>query len=230
MPEVNFGDSAVTAAEVEAQAVEDAKVEAAKAELVDEAQQDDGLILGKYETQDDLIAGYQNLQRELSRLKNGEGDPAPTEPEPTPAAEQSEPEPEAPADQGGIDAERAAAIRGKVLEQAGGEAEYKRLANWAANNLSADRTNAFNDALAKGDEVSILNALKSMQYDYMMKNGYEPKLTGGRAVASDAEGFKSRFQITQAMSDPRYQHDAAYRKDVERRIAASSDSLFEVTG
>lgn len=228
MPEVNFADTAATAAEVEAQAAEDAKVEAAKAELVDEQQQGEALILGKYGSTEELADAYQNLQRELSRLKSGEADPAPSEPDPTPAAEQ--PEPEAPADPGGISAEQATAIRGKVMEQAGGEAEYKRLATWAANNLPAERTNAFNDALGRGDEVSILNALKSMQYDYMMKNGYEPKLTGGRAVTNDAEGFKSRFQITEAMSDPRYQHDAAYRRDVERRIAASSDSLFDVSG
>ena len=111
------------------------------------------------------------------------------------------------------------------LDQAGGESEYKRLAAWASDNLDADRVNAFNDALNKADTVSAVNALKAIQYDYTMRNGFEPRLTGGRAPANDVKGFQSRYEITQAMNDVRYANDPAFRK-AEQRMAATPNSLF----
>ena len=113
-----------------------------------------------------------------------------------------------------------------MLEQAGGEAEYQRLSTWAVNNLPPERTEAYNAALASGDQAAIINSLKGLQYDYMMQNGYEPKLTGGRAPANEVRGYTSRYQVTEAMADPRYEKDAGYRQEVERRIAASPDSIF----
>lgn len=225
MSEVNFTEAAGSPAEVAAQAEEFAKVDAARAELYDEASGNEanGLILGKYRTQDDLAQAYQNLQREYSRLKSGQQPEA--EPEPEPAVESDESE-ERDEDLPQVDPQAAEAIRNSVLEQVGGEAEYQRLSSWAVNNLTPERTNAYNAALAAGDQAAILGLLKGMQYDYLMKNGYEPKLTGGRAPSNEVKGFTSRYQVTEAMSDPRYEKDAAYRKDVERRIAASSDAIF----
>lgn len=225
MSEVNFTTDSGSPDEVAAVAEENAKVESARAELYDEAAEDSGLILGKYQSTEDLATAYQNLQREYNRLRNGQ---APEEPA---AVDDGTEEPEdeqaeSGVDQGRVDPAAAAAIQQRVLEQAGGEAEYKRLANWAMANLPPERVNAYNDALARADEGAILNSLKGLQYDFMMKNGYEPKLSGGRAPSNEVKGFASRYQVQQAMSDPRYEHDGGYRREVERRIAASPDSLF----
>lgn len=225
MSEVNFSTDSGSPIEAAAVAEESAKVEAARAELYDEAAEDSGLILGKYQSTEDLATAYQNLQREYNRLRNGQ-----TAEEPVPvddgAEEPEDQEAESGVDQGRVDPAVAAAIQQRVLEQAGGEAEYKRLANWAMANLPPERVNAYNDALARADEGAILNSLKGLQYDFMMKNGYEPKLSGGRAPSNEVKGFTSRYQVQQAMSDPRYEHDSGYRRDVERRIAASPDTLF----
>lgn len=229
MSEVAFAGDAGSPAEVSAAAEESAKVEAARAELYDEAAgtqgQGDGLILGKYQSTEDLAQAYLNLQREYSRVKNGQqpSDPAPQQQE---SADDYDDDTEAGVDQGGIDQATATAIRNSVLEQAGGEAEYQRLSTWAVNNLPPERTEAYNAALASGDQAAIINSLKGLQYDYMMQNGYEPKLTGGRAPANEVRGYTSRYQVTEAMADPRYEKDAGYRQEVERRIAASPDSIF----
>lgn len=228
MSEVAFAGDSGSPAEQSAAAEESAKVEAARAELYDEqtGSQDQGLILGKYQSVDDLAQAYQNLQREYSRVKNGQP------PSDTPAQQQEADQyddgdgTEDGSDQGGIDSATAAAIHASVLEQAGGEAEYQRLSTWAVNNLPPERTEAYNAALASGDQAAIINSLKGLQYDYMMQNGYEPKLTGGRAPANEVRGFSSRYQVTEAMADPRYEKDAGYRQEVERRIAASPDSIF----
>ena len=113
-------------------------------------------------------------------------------------------------------------IRSRIMEQAGGEQQYQRIAGWASQNLPEERVTAFNNALANGDEGAILNQLKGLQYDFMMTNGYEPKLSGGRAPSSEIKGFTSEAQVVEAMNDPRYSGtnpDPAYIREVERRIA-----------
>lgn len=231
MSEVAFDGQSGSPAEQSAAAEESAKVEAARAELYDEQvgsqNQGDELILGKYQSTEDLAQAYLNLQREYSRVKNGQlpSDPAPEQQDAADYSGDDDDSEDGP-DQGGIDAATASAIRTSVLEQAGGEAEYQRLSTWAVNNLPPERTEAYNAALASGDQAAIINSLKGLQYDYMMQNGYEPKLTGGRAPANEVRGFSSRYQVTEAMADPRYEKDAGYRQEVERRIAASPDSIF----
>ncbi len=229
MPEVttgqdgSFADSAVVE--------ETAKVESARAELYDEATggEDQGgeLILGKYQSVDDLAQAYQSLQAEYSRVKNGQApaEEPPTESQAEDQDDDDEEDEDGPEPQADITREQAEAIRENVLRQVGGEKQYQRLATWAANNLEEGRLEAFNAALAQGSEPVILSLLKGLQYDFMMSNGYEPRLSGGRAPSSEVKGFSSEAQVVEAMNDPRYSGpnpDPAYIKEVERRIAVSN--------
>ena len=209
---------------------ESAKIEAAQAELAAEEAAASGLILGKYESTEDLAAAYQNLQRELQRYKDGSPDQSQQEPEPVAESEPTaKPEAEIDADtRDRLNNERLASITQSVHEQAGGQEKYQRLTAWAKDNCSADQVKAYNEALETGDQYIILNALKGIQYDYMMNNGFEPKLTGGRAPTQDVQGFRSRYEYQTAMNDPRYGRDSAFTKDVERRVYASPDELFGV--
>ena len=229
MPEVQVGADG-SFADQSAMAEESAKVDAARAELLDEAtgQQEGGegeLILGKYKSTEDLAAAYQSLQAEYTRLKGGQAEPAPLE-DATPASvEAPEPEQDAPADKPRLTVQDAERIRDQMFEQVGGEERYKAVAGWAARNLPPDRIGAFNAALEQGDQSQIINQLKGLQYDYMMATGYEPRLTGGRAPSNQVKGFASEAQVIEAMQDPRYSGsnpDPAYIKEVEQRIAVSN--------
>ena len=207
---------------------ESAKIEAAQAELAEEEAAASGLILGKYESTEDLAAAYQNLQREYTRLKDGSSDQG--EPE-TVAESQEQETPEQGADDeqpSAADLERVARLTDTVHEQAGGKEKYQRLTSWAKENYSGEQIEAYNAVLNTGDPQLVLSALKGIQYDYMMGNGFEPKLTGGRAPTQDVQGFRSRYEYQAAMNDPRYGKDTAFTKDVERRIYASPDELFGV--
>jgi hypothetical protein len=223
MPEIITGQDGSFADSSAAE--EAARVETARAELYDEASADsgDGLILGKYQSVDDLAQAYQSLQAEYSRLKGGVPQQQDEEPQQVEADDEGDDEPEAQAPR--ITEQQAQAIRENVLRQAGGEQQYQRLANWAKNNLEDGRVNAFNAALEKGDEGVILSLLKGLQYDFMMANGYEPRLSGGRAPSNEVKGFASEAQAVQAVNDPRYNDDPAYRREVEQRIAVSR--IFE---
>lgn len=229
MPEIVTGQdgSFVDSTEV---ADEAAKVEIAKGQLYEEASQSeespsDGLILGKYQSVDDLAQAYKSLQAEYSRLKGGATEQQVPD---APAEQEYEPEQygeEQPEQASNLTEQQAAAIRENVLRQAGGEAQYQRLANWAQSNLDPSRVNAFNNALSDGDETVILSLLKGLQYDFMMSNGYEPRLSGGRAPGNEIKGFASEAQVIEAMNDPRYSGsnpDPAYIKEVEKRLAVSN--------
>ena len=229
MPEIITGQDGSLSYETGAATEESGKVEAARAELLDEASGEASgeLILGKYRSTEDLAEAYKSLQAEYTRLKGGQDSASSPEPiedeadESTAGEDQDKPE-------GGerqLDPSTVEAIKQSVMEQAGGEENYKRLATWVAGNLPAERVNSWNQALANGDKAQIVSVLKGLQYDYMMANGYEPRLTGGRAPSTEVRGYTSEAQVIEAMNDPRYSGsnpDPTYIKEVERRIAVSN--------
>ena len=211
----------------DALAAEQEKINAAKAELYDEQQrgEEEGLILGKYRTQEDLVEGYRNLQREVERMRQG-GEvsaEAPEAPE-APEASSSEESEEAEEPENQLTEEDAIRIRDGMFKQVGGQEKYQALIAWANENITQQQADAYQQALDAGDEQSIMTQLKSFQYDMMMNRGYEPKLTGGRAPTQDIKGFESEAQVVEAMNDPRYSGsnpDPAYIREVEKRMAVS---------
>ena len=216
MPVVETGqDQGDDAALVE----EQGKIDQARADLYDEAAgeqpvpPEENLILGKYQSQADLVDAYKNLQRENERLRTGEVE----QPEEQGYDNDND-------DDSGnqLTAEDAGRIRDNVFNQVGGQERYQALMGWAVNNVDEARTQAFNAALQSGNEGAILSQLKGIQYDHMMATGYEPKLTGGRAPSNEVQGYSSEAQVIRAMQDPRYQDDPAYIKEVEQRIAVSN--------
>lgn len=218
-----------------AAAEEAATLEASKAALIaDQSGEDqpqesgDDLILGKYKTYADLEEAYRNLEREYSRVKNGQQSaPASTEPKEEGQA-RTEGANTAGADPG-VSEEAAAAAVNAVLRQAGGEQGYQELTRWASAFVDPERIEAYNAALRKGDAVQAVTALKAMQYDFQSQNGYTPSLISGKAPStSTVKPFDSEQQVVDAMNDPRYSGlnpDPAYIREVERRLAAS-DNVF----
>ena len=198
-------------------AEEQAKVEQAKAELMDEEPQETGYLGGKYKSIEDLENGYKAMQAEYTRLKEQVGS---SEAEP----EEDDAEEEEQDNTPQITNEQFRQIKQAMFDQVGGESKYNALAQWAASNIGEDRKAAYDSALRSGDQVQIMQALKSIQYDHMMSNGYEPKLTGGGAPSLEVRGFQSEAQVVQAMNDPRYSGpnaDPAYIREVEQKMAAN---------
>lgn len=212
--------------EENAQAEEDAKVQAAKEALVDERiGEPEELIMGKYSSQDELIAAFKSLQGEYSRLKGGD-----TKAEAEPEAKEEEPETKAapPKQEDEIPPEQVGRVIKAVFEQSGGEQKYHAMANWAAKNMDDAAVLRFNADIQSGDLDRAVSAVKAMQYDFMTQTGYEPKLLGGRVPAAEGpKGFQSEAQVVAAMNDPRYRQgpaqDPAYVAEVQERLAASAN-------
>jgi hypothetical protein len=65
-------------------------------------------------------------------------------------------------------------------------------------------------------------AVKGLYAQYSAATA-EPSLLGGNAGQSSGyDGFRSTSEVVQAMKDPRYSSDEAYRKDVQNKLSVSN--------
>jgi hypothetical protein len=249
MPDIFMTDDGGVVGDIGFDGISEAqRVEQAKAELIQEQfGTPEPLILGKFQGQEALTNAYtaaeakiSQLAAELAALKAAP--PAATTPEtPTPPAATGEapptepvsappvttPETPAPStdEPPAVPPEVQQRIRSSLLAQAGGEEEFGKLAQWATSNLPQDRLASFNASLAKGDEAAVMTSLKAIQFDRLMKQGYEPPLLGGsQGDLGGVTPFRSENEVTEAMADYRYNGpsaDPAYVEEVTRRLAAS---------
>jgi hypothetical protein len=106
-----------------------------------------------------------------------------------------------------------------VFAAAGGADNYKALIEWAANNLSKDEKVAFNEAVTSGKAAVAALAVEGLAARFAAKRGTPPgNLLNGGGSAKGVQPFKSQFEVTQAMRDPRYKTDPAYRQEVLDRL------------
>ena len=107
-----------------------------------------------------------------------------------------------------------------VQNAAGGEANYNSVIEWAANNLPDEQINAFDSVIDSGNTAAINIAFQGLQSKYNDANGYEGRMLTGRAAKTN-DVFRSQAQLVEAMSDPRYETDPAYRADLIEKLARS---------
>ena len=108
-----------------------------------------------------------------------------------------------------------------VQNAAGGEANYKRVIEWAASNLPDAQVDAFDSVVDSGNPAAIGIAFQGLQRQYDESNGYEGRMIQGKAASSAGATFRSQAELVAAMGDPRYDTDEAYRNDVLQRLDQS---------
>ena len=109
----------------------------------------------------------------------------------------------------------------QIQDIAGGKEEYTELVNWATDNLSDAEVKVFNDMVEGGDIETAKFAVQGL----MSKAGANPKqasLFEGTSDVVSKDAFQSVAQVTEAMNDPRYETDPAYRRQVEEKIGRST--------
>jgi len=108
-----------------------------------------------------------------------------------------------------------------VHEIVGGEENYSKVIDWAKDNLNQSEQDAFNATLDSGTIEQVKFAVQAIASRAGI-SGDKPQMIDGDTTASIPEMFESVAQVTQAMNDPRYDKDPAYRKKVEDKLARSS--------
>jgi hypothetical protein len=114
--------------------------------------------------------------------------------------------------------QQAADIRG----MAGGDEGYAALTEWASSALDESYITAYDNIVETGDMRMIELAVAGLQAEYEKQNGYEGEMLTGKAAQPQSDVFRSQAEVVQAMSDPRYDSDPAYRNDVFQKLGRSN--------
>jgi|TARA_R100001463_G_scaffold112576_3_gene167619 hypothetical protein len=109
----------------------------------------------------------------------------------------------------------------------GGEAEYKDMLRWAASNLDQNQIDLFDSVIQKGDPASCYFAVQSLAFRMSEMDGWQSDdFLTGTAPSNPRDAFRSQAEVVQAMSDPRYDTDPAYRQDVMDKLERSDELIY----
>ena len=109
-----------------------------------------------------------------------------------------------------------------IHNSVGGEAEYNKMIAWGQSNLDQSQLAAFNQIVKNADVDQIQMAVSGMQAKYRDAEGYEGKMLTGKAAAASSDVFRSQAEVVQALGDPRYDRDPAYRQDIYDKLERSN--------
>ena len=176
------------------------------------------LFAGKFKDTQSLEQAYLELQRKLGEPKEDVRDEEGVEETEAPeeVEEESEDSPQ----------ETLTEAQAKELfKMVGGEKAYQSMINWAGQNLSKHEIEMYDAVMGRGDPNAIFFAVQALNNKYVDAVGNDGNLLTGRGTAKDSQGFRSQAELVQAMSDPRYDSDPAYRSDVMRKLENSDISF-----
>ena len=105
---------------------------------------------------------------------------------------------------------------------AGGEKEYESMINWANGTLSKEEIEMYDTVMDAGDPLGCFFAIQALKYRYDDASGVEGKMLTGRAPSNSGDQFKSNAQLVEAMSDPKYDNDPAFRREVMEKLERSN--------
>ena len=108
----------------------------------------------------------------------------------------------------------------------GGDANYTNMLNWAQGSLNEQEIKMFDAVMAKGDALSAFFAVRSLAYAYNDAIGYDGNVVQGKAPKASNDQFRSQAEVVKAMSDPRYEEDPAYRRDIMDKLERSPNVKF----
>jgi len=225
-----------------------------KAQGVPEGYNEDGtpkeeLIAGKFKSQEDLLAAYQELEKKLGQPKEeAPVEQQPAEPQVEPAAEGSfnttKYEQEV-VDNGGLSDDSyaeleakgftrqqvdayikgqqayAESIRNSIYDSVGGQESYVELINWASDNMPPETIKEYNDAVDSLDQARIARTLEYMNLKRGQSAPRETRRLEGTAPASGVQAFADKNEWQRAMTDRLYGKDAKYTNMVDQRYLAS---------
>jgi len=109
-----------------------------------------------------------------------------------------------------------------IKNSVGGESEYNNIVSWAGQNLDQKSIDAFDGIVESGNTDAIKLAISGLKSQYENANGYEGRMLSGKAPKTSGDVFRSQAQVVEAMSDPRYDNDPAYRQDLIEKLDRSN--------
>ena len=110
----------------------------------------------------------------------------------------------------------------KLKGMAGGEKDYERVIGWATSNLPQKEQDMFDNVIERGDPQAAYFAVQALMSKYKDAVGSEGDLITGKAPSNEGSTFQSQPEVVAAMSDPRYDADPAYRREIMDKLERSN--------
>ena len=108
-----------------------------------------------------------------------------------------------------------------VYALAGGQEEFARIQQFVSSQ-NQDVINAFNATLDSENIMQIRMALEGIKGQMVKQYGTQrPSIVGNAAPSVDRSGYESTDEMIKDMSDPRYQKDAKFTREVYRKVKYS---------
>ena len=104
---------------------------------------------------------------------------------------------------------------------AGGDKQYTEMLDWAQGNLQKEEIDMYDQVMETGDASACFFAIQALKYRFDDASGVEGKMLTGKAPSTKGDQFKSQAQVIEAMNDPRYETDPAFRKEVADKLERS---------
>ena len=170
------------------------------------------MYAGKFKDAEALEAAYLELQSKLGQPREEQAEPEPVEEE---AQEDLQEETD--------DVTLTESDAKELTDSVGGAERYNQMLLWAAENLSPQEIEMFDSVVGQGDKASCFFAMNALNQRYTEAVGDEKPLITGRGSRDTIDVFRSQAEVVQAMSDPRYDNDPAYRNDVFEKLSRSTN-------
>ena len=110
----------------------------------------------------------------------------------------------------------------QLKDSVGGEEQYASMMQWASNNMNENEIDMYDSVMESGDRNAAFFAMQALSYKYGESVGVEGKLVQGKAPTETTKGFKSQAEVVNAMQDPRYDRDPAYRQEIMAKLERSN--------
>ena len=172
------------------------------------------LLAGKFDSPQSLEQAYLELQKKLGESRE-------EEPEADESEEQEEEEDSDEDDDDSPEGQLTEAQAEQLYKMVGGEKAYDSMMEWAGQNLSNEEIEMYDSVMEGGTANSIYFAVQALSSKYSDAVGSEGQLLTGRGSAESNAVFRSQSELVQAMNDPRYDNDPAYRSDVMTKLENS---------
>ena len=173
------------------------------------------LLAGKFDSPQSLEQAYLELQKKLGESR--EEEPEADEPEEQESEDDDEDDDEDESPGGQLTEAQA----DQLYKMVGGEKAYDSMMEWAGQNLSNEEIEMYDSVMGAGSANSIYFAVQALSNKYSDAVGSEGQLLTGRGSAESNAVFRSQSELVQAMNDPRYDNDPAYRSDVMTKLENS---------
>ena len=110
----------------------------------------------------------------------------------------------------------------QLKEIAGGDKGYTNMMGWAKDSLGKQEIDMYDAVMERGEPLACYFAVQALKYRFDDASGVDGEMLTGKASSSQGSSYQSQAQLVEAMEDPRYENDTAYRQDVMKKLERSN--------